>query len=152
MFQSEKTFSLLSLLCNFHPNKYFAKARLNSKDNPKNKLCYFSTTTKKRETLMLMILAWSRLKICAVLFPSGRWVEKTSGRRFFPSASISEMGEKKKFARLFNHKLMRLCVDSKFTSSPRIASWQNYPYKIHVHTFRRVIKYSSNFFICLSSK
>ena len=46
MFQSDKTFSLRSLLCNFYPNKYFSKARLNSKDNPKNKLCYFSTTTK----------------------------------------------------------------------------------------------------------
>lgn len=58
-------------------------------------------------------------------------------------------------SRLFNNKLMRLCVDSVFSfpdifrnASSEDASGAEFSSKIHVHTSRGAIKYSLNFSIC----
>jgi hypothetical protein len=139
----------------FHTQKNFAKARLNSLDNPENKLCHFSTTNERGDALMLMTPRLIKIKnLCRSGFslrtPPGGVKSKKLPDDFLPSAGWKQ----EKIARLFNHKLMRLCVDYEvqiFTENRFTA--ESFPSKIHVHTSpRSVIKYSSNFFICLTSQ
>lgn len=71
------------------------------------------------------------------------------------------MSAARKNARRFNHKLMRLSLETVLTVSEFMlrrssatrqdAKAGKYSYKIHVHTSQGVVKYSLNFFICLTS-